>query len=190
MRSSWLDDTAMRLVLAAMLPANRLALEVSDATGLRIDDVLSLKTDTINRTARPYVTDSKTGKRHRIYIPAELRKRMQQQAGKVWVWPGRLKPNEQHRTRQAVYKDMVRAVAVFKRSQQIEASKSISPHTMRKRAAVRAYQKGGLDVAAQMLQHSSNDAAVTLLYALADVQQPHKRRGRPRKQRGGKKGDT
>ena len=187
MRSSWLDDTAMRLVLAAMLPANRLALEVSDATGLRIDDVLSLKTDLVSRTARPYVTDSKTGKSHRIYIPAELRDRMLRQAGKVWVWPGRIKPNERHRTRQAVYKDMVRAVAVFKRAQQIEPNKNISPHTMRKRAAVRAYQKGGLDVAAQLLQHSSNDVGVTLLYALADVQQPRKRRGRPRKKRSGKK---
>ena len=180
MRSSWLDDTAMRLVLAALLPANRLALEVSDATGLRIDDVLSLKTDLVSRTNRPYVTDSKTGKTHRIYIPAELRDRMLRQAGKVWVWPGRIKPNERHRTRQAVYKDMVRAVAVFKRAQQIEPDKNISPHTMRKRAAVRAYQKGGLDVAAQLLQHSSNDVGVTLLYALADVQQPRKRRGRPK----------
>lgn len=178
MRSTWLDDTTMRLVLAAMLPANRLALEVSDATGLRIDDVLSLKTDTISRTARPYVTDSKTGKPHRIYIPAELRTRMLQQAGKVWVWPGRIKPLERHRTRQTVYKDMVRAVAVFKRSMMIEQDKSVSPHTMRKRAAVRAYERGGLEAAAQMLNHSPNDAAVTMLYAMANVQQPKKRGGR------------
>ena len=184
-RSTWLDDAAMRLVLAAMLPANRLALEVSDATGLRIDDVLSLKTDTITRTARPYVTDSKTGKSHRIYIPTELRTRMLQQAGKVWVWPGRVKPLERHRTRQAVYKDMVRAVAVFKRSMMIEQDKNISPHTMRKRAAVRAYERGGLEAAAQLLQHSPNDAAVTMLYALADVQQPKKRGGR--KSRGRRK---
>lgn len=184
MRSTWLDDESMRLVLAAMLPANRLALEVSDATGLRIDDVLSLHTELIAKTARPYVTDSKTGKTHRIYIPSGLRVRMLQQAGKVWIWPGRIKPNERHRTRQAVYKDMVRAVAVFRRSLVIPEDTNISPHTMRKRAAVRAYQRGGLDVAAKMLQHSSNDAAITMLYALSDVQQPRARKRKPHKSGG------
>ena len=72
MRSSWVSDDVMGLILAAMLPVNRLAVEVSLATGLRISDVLSLHTDLVRRTQRPYVTDSKTGKTHRIYIPAEL----------------------------------------------------------------------------------------------------------------------
>lgn len=186
MRSGWVDDTTMRLILAAMLPANRLALEVSDATGLRIDDVLSLKTDTVRRTQRPYVVDSKTSKSHRIYIPQQLRLRMLRQAGKVWVWPGRLKPNEQHRTRQAVYKDMVRAASVFRRSQVVPDGQNISPHSMRKRAAVRAYHKGGYDAAAALLVHSNNDAAVTMLYALADVMPPTNRK--PQSKRRKKKG--
>ncbi|MCQ6425686.1 hypothetical protein, partial [Vibrio parahaemolyticus] len=75
----------MYLILAAMMPANRLAIEVSLATGLRISDVLSLKTDKVRQTARPYVRDSKTGKLHRIYLPAELRHRMLAQAGTILV---------------------------------------------------------------------------------------------------------
>lgn len=185
-RSTWLDDESMRLVLAAMMPPNRLALEVSDATGLRIDDVLALQTETVKRTARPYVVDSKTGKRHRIYLPVELRERMLQQAGKVWVWPGRIRPLEQHRTRQAVYKDMVQAVSVFRRVGTIAPDDHPSPHTMRKRAAVRAYRKGGLDAAADLLQHSAGDAAVTMLYALSDVSQP--RKAARRRKGGGKRG--
>lgn len=168
MRSSWVNDDVMGLILAAMLPANRLAVEVSLATGLRISDVLSLKTDLVQRTQRPYVTDSKTGKTHRIYIPAELREQMLRQAGKVWVWPGRLHPLEQHRTRQAVYKDMAQAVQVMRRAQHVERQQSISPHSARKCAAVRAYQRGGLDAAAAMLQHDPDHPLVTMLYALSD----------------------
>lgn len=168
MRSSWVNDDVMGLILAAMLPANRLAVEVSLATGLRISDVLSLKTDLVQRTQRPYVTDSKTGKTHRVYLPRELRERMLQQAGKIWVWPGRLHPLEQHRTRQAVYKDMAQAVQVMRRAQHVERQQSISPHSARKCAAVRAYQRGGLDAAAAMLQHDPDHPLVTMLYALSD----------------------
>lgn len=168
MRSSWANDNVMGLILAAMLPSNRLAVEVSLATGLRISDVLSLKTELVQRTQRPYVTDSKTGKTHRIYLPAELRERMLQQAGKVWVWPGRLHPLEQHRTRQAVYKDMAHAVDVMRRAQHVGRDQHISPHSARKCAAVRAYQRGGLDAAAALLQHDPDHPLVTMIYALSD----------------------
>lgn len=171
MRTSWVSDTQMKLILAAMMPENRLAVEVSEATGLRIDDVLSLKTEDIKRTARPYVVDSKTGKRHRLYIPVELRDRMLQQAGKVWVWPGRLDPKGSHRTRQAVYKDMVQAAAVFRRSGELaDVVGAVSPHTARKRAAVAAFEVGGLDAARKVLVHGDKDVGLTLLYALANQQ--------------------
>lgn len=169
MRAAWMDDDCCRAVLSAMMPANRLALEVSDATGLRIDDVLSIKTELVERTNRPYVCDSKTGKTHRIYLPNELRERMLRQAGKVWIWPGRLQPNVKHRTRQAVYKDMLQAVAVYKRNGTLERAASISPHTMRKRAAVRAYHRGGLEAASDLLVHSDGDGIITMIYALADT---------------------
>lgn len=178
-RSSWADDDMMELVLGAMMPANRLALEVSDATGLRIDDVLSLKTETVQCTARPYVRDSKTAKRHRIYIPVQLREQMLAQAGRLYIWEHRT-DWQRHRTRQAVYKDMMHAVRVFRRCGSIEKDVHPSPHSMRKRAAVRTYRRAGLEAAAALLQHSPNDAAVTMLYALADVEQPRRKRGRKR----------
>ena len=97
-RSQWVCDDVMRLILAAMMPANRLAIECSLVTGLRISDVLSLHTETIRKTQRPYVKDSKTGKTHRIYLPAELRQRLLQQAGTIWVFEGRSDARK-HRTR-------------------------------------------------------------------------------------------
>ena len=155
----------MALVLAAMMPDNALAVECSLYTGLRIDDVLSLKTEVVQRTARPYVRDCKTGKTHRIYLPNELRARMLAIAGKVYVWEHRTDWTR-HRTRQAVYKDMRQAAQVYERNGRLKAH--ISPHTARKCAAVRAYHKGGLDAAAALLNHDVGHPLVTLLYALSD----------------------
>lgn len=165
MRSEWVDESTLDLVLAAMMPGNALAVEVSCATGLRIDDVLALKTATVQRTARPYVRDSKTGKTHRVYIPTELRTRMLAQAGRVYIWEHRTDWTR-HKTRQAVYKDMRTAAAVFERNGRLGAH--VSPHSGRKVAAVRAYKRGGLTAAAALLNHDEGHPLVTLLYALSD----------------------
>ena len=156
------------MILKAMMPANRLAVEVSLHTGLRIGDVLALHTETVQRTARPYVRDSKTGKLHRISLTDELRTRMLAQAGKIYVWEGRLNCRK-HRTRAAVYKDMVRAVDVVKRAGWVARDAKISPHSARKIAAVRAYHRGGFGAAQAMLQHDQDHPLVTMLYALSDV---------------------
>lgn len=182
MRSEWVEDDTMRLVLAAMMPANALAIEASLYTGLRIDDVLSLKTATVQRSARPYVRDSKTGKLHRIYLPAELRERMLAQAGRVWVWEHRL-DWRRHRTRQAVYKDMRQAAAVYERTGRLRAH--VSPHSARKVAAVRAYKRGGLDAAQALLVHDTGHPLVTLVYALADQDAGAGASARRRKRRSG-----
>lgn len=165
MRSEWVDGDTLALVLAAMMPGNALAVEASLATGLRIDDVLALKTATVQRTARPYVRDSKTGKTHRVYIPCELRTRMLAQAGRVYIWEHRTDWTR-HRTRQAVYKDMRQAAGVYERNGRLGAH--VSPHSARKCAAVRAYQRGGLDAAAALLNHDLDHPLVTMVYALAD----------------------
>lgn len=182
MRSEWVEDDTLKLVLAAMMPANALAIETSLYTGLRIDDVLALKTETVRRTARPYVRDSKTGKLHRIYLPAELRGRMLAQAGRVWVWEHRL-DWRRHRTRQAVYKDMRQAAAVYERTGRLRAH--VSPHSARKVAAVRAYKRGGLDAAQALLVHDTGHPTVTLIYALADQDGAGGASARRRKRRSG-----
>lgn len=159
------------------MPANALAVEVSLATGLRINDVLSLKTELLRKTNRPYVRDSKTGKTHRLYIKADLRAKLLAQAGKVWIFEGRCDWTK-HRTRQTVYKDMQHAVAALRRNGTLERQATYSPHSARKAAAVRAYQDGGLEAAARLLVHDRDHPAVTLLYALADQEPSSRRRKR------------
>lgn len=182
-RSEWVSDDVMERILGAMMPANRLAVEVSLATGLRISDVLALDTETVQRTQRPYIRDSKTGKTHRVYIPTRLHGRMLAQAGRWWVWPHRTDA-KRHRTRQAVYKDMGMAVEVVKRAGWVDKQAQISPHSARKVAAVRAYKRKGFAGAQQLLVHDAEHPAVTLLYALADQVPPDRRpRSRRRKRR-------
>ena len=164
-RSSWIDHDAMGHILAALMPDNRRVVRLCLATGLRISDALAIKTARLK--SRMTVRDSKTGKAHRISIPAPLLRELQEHAGRVYVFEGRLDP-QRPRTRQAVYKDIRRVAAMYKRSGVIPRAAVVSPHTARKIAAVDAYHAGGVDAARKVLNHSADDAAITLLYALAD----------------------
>ena len=47
MRSEWIDQEDLGHVLALLMPANRLAMEIAIHTGLRIGDVLALRSDTL-----------------------------------------------------------------------------------------------------------------------------------------------
>ena len=64
-RSSYVEPSALGLVLAALQPANRLVFEVMLATGLRVGDVLRLTTAQIERQ-RFTVREQKTGKTRRV----------------------------------------------------------------------------------------------------------------------------
>lgn len=157
LRVEWLTreeiDTALRL----LTPANRLVMEVSISTGLRVGDVLALRSDRLRQ--RMTVRESKTGKSRRVTIPAALYDKVAAQAGAVWVFEGALDRNR-HRTRQAVWKDLKRAAKAAR------IRVNAGPHSARKIYAVELYRRKGIKAAQAALNH--DDQAVTLLYALAD----------------------
>ena len=160
MRSEYLDRREMQHVLAALTPPNRLACEIALSTGLRIGDVLRLKTEQVMKGPRFTVQEEKTGKTRRVYLPVDLLRRAQRQSGKLWVFPGRL-DGRQHRTRQAVYKDLRRAAAAFR------VTEHITPHSLRKVYAVDEYRRtGSLDEVQRRLNH--DNVLVTMLYAMSD----------------------
>lgn len=162
MRSDYVYRATFEHVLSVLTMSNRLAIETSLVTGLRISDVLSLKTDDVRRSDRLSVVESKTGKRKRIYLPHDLRDMLLRIAGKIYIWPHRL-DYRRHRTRQAVYKDIKRACKAFRLTHV-----QISPHTARKIYAVSKYQKyQDLAKVKQLLNH--DDEAVTMIYAMADM---------------------
>lgn len=158
MRTEYIKGDEMGHVLALLMPQNALICEVALHTGLRIGDVLALRTAQLKRQF--YVTEAKTGKRRRVNLPAALLSRILAQAGDPWAFPGRKagKP----KTRQAVWADVKRAAKALR----IPAN--IAPHSLRKRYAVELYHgTGSLDRVQRALNHDR--PLVTLLYALADT---------------------
>lgn len=148
-------------VYAAMMPANRLACQVSEHTGLRIGDVLALRTEQLRKGQRLTVQESKTGKTRRVYIPLRLHEQLLQQAGPTWVFESPRKPG-QHRTRQAVWADIKRAGKAFRLPQ------NLAPHSLRKVYAVREWESSG-DLAAvgKLLNHSPAHPETTMIYVMA-----------------------
>lgn len=167
-RADWINEEAMGHVLAALMPENCLAIEVAMATGLRISDVLGIKTDQLrdkngelgNRN-KITVRELKTGKNRRIYLPNELRDKMIRNAGRYYVFEGRLSPKK-HRTRQAVAKDMLRARKILRTRKLV-----VSSHTARKIWAV-GQTKTGKDIKKLQKMMNHSDPAITMIYAMAD----------------------
>lgn len=168
MRSQYMHSSELSHILAALTPENRLACEISLCTGLRISDVLSLRTGQIKKQ-RFTVKEMKTGKTRFVYLPKELWERALKMSGTFYVFEHRLNSRE-HRTRQAVFKDLRRAAVLFR------CSEHISPHSLRKAFAVEEFHKTcDIKRVQKLLNHS--DEAVTYLYAMADIIDKRKNRG-------------
>lgn len=162
MRTDYCEKQFFLIVLGALTLENRLAVLVSLYTGLRISDVLSLKTEQIKKQ-RFTVIESKTGKKRKIRLSNDLLDDLLKISGKIYVFSNRL-DYRKPRTRQAVYKDLKRACDLFR----ISKTLTISPHTARKIYAVelRYDDKINLSRVQELLNHSSE--AVTMIYAMAD----------------------
>ena len=159
MRSRWVEPDTMRCLLAGLMPANELAIEMSLRYGMRIGDVLNLTKETVLKGRFSY-REQKTGKRRAIKPSADFQSRLVGQSGKLYIFEHRT-DWKRHRTRQAVYKDIRRIAQAFR------LGRGISPHSARKIYAVERYTNtGSLKKVQALLNHS--DEAVTMLYALAD----------------------
>lgn len=157
MKTDYLLHQSVEDVLRLLTYENRLVCRVLLHTGLRISDVLELKTAQL----RPnfWVTEKKTGKRKQIGLPGPLLQDILEQAGPVWAFPG-AKPGT-HRTRQAVWKDVKRAAAALRLTQ------NAAPHSLRKVYAVELLERyGDLERVKRAMNHRSME--VTLIYAMAD----------------------
>ena len=158
-KSAFIADDALSHVLALLTPSNRLAVKLSAETGLRIGDCLALRTERLAQRMR--VKEQKTGKTRRVYISAKLLADMQAIAGDTYVFEHRLDPNR-HRTRQAVWYDVKRAVKALR------LDSKISVHSARKSYAVHLMNRyHDLEKVRKVIGHS--DTCVTYIYACADL---------------------
>lgn len=159
MTTEYLVWREMEHVLAALTPANRLVCRVCVATGLRVGDVVALRTAQL----RPqfWITEQKTGKRRRVNLTKQLLAELRDQAGDVWVFPGARDPERSHRTRQAVWRDVKRAAKAFRLPQ------NVGVHSLRKVYAVEQLRKTKGNVARVQRALNHSDAATTMVYAMA-----------------------
>lgn len=167
MKTEYLLNREVDQVLSILTDKNRLVMRVALHTGLRVGDVLQLKTEQLKRHF--WITESKTKKRRQVGLPEPLLSDLKKAAGKTWVFPGR--SGSKPHTRQAVWKDIKRAAKAFRLPQ------NVGPHSARKVYAVQLLQEyGDIERVKRALNHSS--AAVTMIYAMADQQLKSKKRRR------------
>lgn len=167
MRTEYLLQREVDLILAALTDENRLVMRTALATGLRVGDVLALKPDKLK--PHFWVTEQKTGKKRQVGLPEPLLSDLKKMTGVQWVFPGR--DPAKHRTRQAVWKDVKRAARAFRLPQ------NVGPHSARKVYAVDLMRKyGDIDRVRRALNHNSE--TVTMIYAMADMQLAAKNRRR------------
>ena len=158
MKTEYLLHREVEHVLAALMPVNRVVMPVCIHTGLRVGDVLALRTDQI--APRFWVTEQKTKKRRIVGLPSDLLVDMRKIAGKKYVFEHSNDP-ERHRTRQAVWKDVKRAARAFRLPQ------NVAPHSARKVYAVDLLAKYG-DIAKVQRALNHSGPSVTMIYAMAD----------------------
>lgn len=172
MTTEFLLDKEIEHVLAALMPQNQLIIRVVLHTGMRISDVLEMRTEDLKPSG--WYTEKKTGKRRRYGLDRGLLTEIRVQAGKVWAFPG-AKPG-QHKTRQAVWKDVKRAQRAFR----FEAN--LGTHSFRKVYAVHLMEKyGDIKRVQRNLNHAS--PTVTAIYAMSDILLERKLREKERRRK-------
>ena len=161
MRTDYLNPQLYNRLYGYMTYPNVIALRVALETGLRIDDVLSLRAEQLQgRTIRGIA--EKTGKPYRKVLSQDTANRLKQLAKRGFLFPHRTKPNE-HRTRQAVWQNMKNAARAL--GVQLNAE----PHSARKTYAVELFHDKGLDTVQKELQHDR--MSTSMIYAFSDLLQ-------------------
>ncbi len=176
MTTEYLFEQELEHVIAALMPQNQLIVRVMLHTGMRLSDVLLLRSEGLSTSG--WYTEGKTGKRRRYGLPKPLLAQIAAQAGPEWAFPGRKVGT--HKTRQAVWKDIKRASIAFRLPQNVGA------HSMRKVYAVQLLKRcGSLDKVQRNMNHAYG--SVTAIYAMADMllERKLKERERRRKKRDG-----
>lgn len=150
------DDVGVLLRL--LTPTNALVMETCFASGLRVSDVLALRTDRLRQ--RMSIKEQKTGKSRRVYLNKSLFDRLKAQAGAVWVFPNAADPVRRHRCRQTVWKDVKRAAKALR------LDYNAAPHSARKSFACDLYRREGFAAVQRALQHDNPNT--TLIYLASE----------------------
>lgn len=164
MRSDYLKPENYGKLFVFMQYTNVLALRVSLETGLRIGDVVALRSRDLKGRTISYQA-SKTGKRGKAVVSQDLAQRLKAHAGGgEFIFPHRSDP-QKHRSRTTIWRDVKRAAEKL-RAVGVIGTENVSPHSARKTFAVEDAEKYGIEHTRRQLQH--RDKATTKEYAFSD----------------------
>lgn len=132
---------------------------VGATNALRVSDIVEMKKDRL-KVQRPVITEKKTGKKKRLYIPANCKSYMQTLA--------KLSPNDYifystgktgHITRQAVFS------AFKKAGKRANVQVNIGTHSMRKNSAYAKYTAtGSMEEVQKKLNHeNATESAIYII---------------------------
>lgn len=161
MRSRYIEARELDAIEREVGPEIRTIMEIGIRTGLRINDICTLKAEHLWRDekGRGYIRRKaqKTGKEGRWLIPESIYKKIRQREG--YLFPGTLPGTHINRT------TVWRAIKKACNARGIDPYGK-SPHSLRKCYAVKKRITEGLDAAQEGLQHDNR--SLTRLYAYAD----------------------
>lgn len=158
MTTDYISKADFRRIFQHLTYDNYLAVRLSLETGLRIGDVVALKSDCLKGTTLTF-TAAKTGKSGKAEITKDLADKLRRYSASDFIFASSSKLG--HRTRQAVWKDVKKAAAAE------GFAVNVAPHSARKTFAVGVAQTQGIAAAQRALQHDSQ--AVTAGYVLSGL---------------------
>ena len=161
MKSEYIDGDLWRGIVSGMTSANALAIAVSLETGMRIGDVLKLRTSDLMKNGIMYIAE-KTGKHCITQCSGKILAALHENAVNGICFPSRFGSKGDYRTRQAVWKN------VRKAAKNAGIKPHVSPHSARKTFAVELRRRSGVEAVQEALQHKYK--TTTNLYAFADIQ--------------------
>jgi hypothetical protein len=157
MRVNFLPDAATLARFERALPLHHwMAWRIAAHNGLRISDVLALKTAQL-RAGTALIKQKKTGKLRKIDFPADIPRPATHVPDEDYIFPSPRRRG-QHLTRQAVW------YAVKQAADRAGIVGNYGPHSARKTYAREIFERGGLKAAQAALQHDNTTA--TLYYVL------------------------
>lgn len=164
MKTKYIEPEDVERLLGVMEWEEQLIVEIAIETGMRIGDILALKSENIDiKKQRIIFTAQKTKKDAKIHISNQLFKKIypiMHKNPKKWIFPSP-RDSSKHLTRQWFWKRVKRAC----RLSGVDPD-GVAPHSFRKVFAVEYFKREGLEATREALQHER--ASTTQIYALSD----------------------
>lgn len=149
-KSEYVPKEVYDLLLYNLRPSNALAMRVCLETGMRIGDVVALRSENLRAYGDRYeiaYMAQKTGKCANVEISESLYTALTGNLidGSLWVFPSHSKTG--HRTRQSVWHDVRRT------ARRLAIPMHMTPHSARKTFAVELTARRGIEATRDALQH-------------------------------------